>query len=100
MADDDMKEAYAQERMAINTAYAFLVGEENSRNAGAFTFEEGLALRIEEIEGKGNRVYPGQIERVRRMADRLKKVAEEVKLLDPSVFEREDESVNADTSEA
>ena len=72
---DPSQERGARKR-AIANSYSAVLGADSSRGFRAFTFEQALDERIEQIEGGGTARRPGALARVARVeADLLSAIA-------------------------
>jgi hypothetical protein len=92
---DAKQEQTIRQRIALDNAYAALLGEQTNQTFAAFTFEEALDLQIEQIQGAGDDAHPNLLNRVERIRSQLLQAVEQIEQVDPSQFQQiDDQAVN------
>lgn len=92
---DTQQEETIRQRIALESAYAQLLGEQTNQTFAAFTFEEALDLQIEQIQGAGTEAHPNLLGRVERIKSQLLQAVEQISQVDPSQFQTvDDQTVN------
>lgn len=86
--EDAGQDETTKQRIALNNAYAALLGEQTNQTFAAFTFEEALNLQIEDIEGTGTEAHPNQLGKVDRIKSQLLQAVEQIGKVDPSKFQK------------
>ncbi len=102
MANKDKEDAQLQEqnlelRIAISDAYSAIEGYKAVQSFSALTFEELANAQILRIAGPDTQERPNELNRIKRVLDKVTQAVAKIKSMPPEAFQKSDPERDVNT---